>query len=115
MRHLPGEAGQHPQLETERHVLIDAHMGIKRIVLEHHRDIAVAGRDIVDHTVPDPDLTAGDLLQARDHTKSGSLTAAGRTDKHEELAIANIEIQVIDSRYLFARLRVGKGFTKFVK
>ncbi len=42
------------QLEREADVVVDAHVRVQRIVLEHHRDVSVLGLDIVDHTVTDP-------------------------------------------------------------
>ena len=36
-----------PELQPEGHVVIDRHVGIKRVVLEYHRDIAVLGRKVI--------------------------------------------------------------------
>ena len=44
--HLGG--GQLAALERERHVLADRHVRIERVVLEHHGDVAVARRQVVD-------------------------------------------------------------------
>jgi hypothetical protein len=40
---LPPEAAQLAQAQAEGDVVIHAHVGIERVVLEHHRHIAVAG------------------------------------------------------------------------
>ena len=37
-----------PQLERERQVVIDVHVGIKGVVLKDHRNVAVFGRNVVD-------------------------------------------------------------------
>ena len=40
------------------HVVVDAHMRIERVVLEHHRDVAIGGLDLVDDAAADVDLAA---------------------------------------------------------
>ena len=47
--------GDLPQLQRERHVLVHRHVRVERVVLEHHRDVAILGRDVVDHALADPD------------------------------------------------------------
>ncbi len=78
------------------HVVVDAHMRVERVVLEHHRDVAVGRLDLVDDTPADIDLAAGDGLQACDHAQQRGLAAAGRTDQHTELAVADVEIDALD-------------------
>ena len=41
--------GKFAQLEAERHVFADRHVRIERVVLEHHGDVAVLRRQVVDH------------------------------------------------------------------
>ena len=67
-------------------------MRIQRVVLEHHRDVAVARRHVVDHVAADPDLAVGDLLQPGDHAQRGGLAAAGRADQHDEFLIGDVEV-----------------------
>ena len=43
------------------------------------------------------DLEAvGDLLEARNHPQSGRLSAARRPDQHHELAVTDLELEVVD-------------------
>jgi hypothetical protein len=58
-------------LEAVGHVLVDRHVGIKRVILEDHGDIAVGGLEPVDHPAFDGDLAAADLLQPGDETQQG--------------------------------------------
>ena len=44
-------------LQAESHVVVDAHMRIERVVLEHHGDVAIHRRQLVHHRVADQDLT----------------------------------------------------------
>ena len=41
------------QLERERHVLAHGHVRVQRVALEHHRDVAVRGRRVVDDLAVD--------------------------------------------------------------
>ena len=46
------------QLEREAHVGGDRHVRIERVVLEHHGDVALLRRQVVDHAVADADFAA---------------------------------------------------------
>ena len=67
-------------------------MRIERVVLEHHRHVAVFRRHVVDHLAVDPDLAAGDVLEAGDHPQRRRFAAAGRADQNHELLVRDIEI-----------------------
>ena len=71
-------------------------MRVERVVLEHHRDVALARRKIVDDLSADADLAVADLLEPGDHAQRRRLAAAGGTDEHDELAFADLEVQVVD-------------------
>ena len=91
LRQLP-----HPQ--PERDVLVHREVRVERVALEHHRDVAVARRHVVDDPVADPDRAAGDVLQAGDHPQRGRLAAARRADEDHELAVADVEVEILDRR-----------------
>jgi hypothetical protein len=80
------------QPQAERHVVRDRHVRVERIVLEHHGDVAVLRRHIVDDMVIDGDLAVGDVLQPCDHAQRGRLAATGRSDQHDELVILDLEV-----------------------
>src|ERR1043166_5864095 len=46
--------------QAEGEIVVDAHVLVERVVLENHRDVAVARRQMIDHALPDPDIAAGD-------------------------------------------------------
>jgi len=50
--------------EGESHVLPHAHVRVEGVVLEDHRDVAVARGQVVDDAIADPDLARADVLQA---------------------------------------------------
>ena len=82
------------QLEREAHVVAHAHVRIERVVLEHHRDVAVLGRLVVHHVVADPQLALGDVLEPGDHAQGGGLAAAGGADEDHELAVLDLQAHV---------------------
>jgi hypothetical protein len=88
--------GRLAQLQAERQVLPHRHMRIQRIVLEHHRDIAVLGRQVVHHPVADADLALGDVLQPGDHSEGGGLATPRRAHEHHEVPIGDLQAQRVD-------------------
>ena len=79
------------QLQREAHVLAHAHVRIERVVLEHHRDVAVLGRLVVDDLVADAQLALADVLEPGDHPQRGRLPAPRRADEDDELAVLDLE------------------------
>ena len=72
-----------------------AQVRVERVVLEHHRDVAILRRQVVDDPVADRDRAVGDLLEPGDHAQGRRLAAPGRPDEHEELAVLDLEGQVL--------------------
>jgi hypothetical protein len=84
------------QLEREAHVVAHRHVRIQRVVLEHHRDVPVARRQIV-HPIPADDQVAlGDVFQTRDHAQRRRLPAPRRADEDHELPVTDLQIDVLD-------------------
>ncbi|GAB1362791.1 hypothetical protein MASR1M32_20270 [Rhodobacter sp.] len=92
---LLGDRGA-AHLHAKAHVLAHRHMRVKRVALEHHRDIAVAWRQIGHVARPDPDPARADLLKPRDHPQRGRLAAARRPQKHHELPFRDGQGNVLD-------------------
>ena len=88
--------GEFAQLQPERHVFGDRHVRIKRVVLEHHGDVAILRRQVVDHLAADRYLAVADFLEPRDHAQRRALAAARRPDQHDEFMIGYFEIDVAD-------------------
>lgn len=70
-------------------------MRVKRIVLEHHCNVAILRRNIVDEAVADIELTLGDLLETRDHAQRCGLSAAGRPNEHDEFLVRDLKIEIL--------------------
>ena len=82
------------QLKAERHILIDGHVRVERVVLEDHRDVAVLGGHVVDQLVADVELALADLLEPRDHAQGGGFAATGRADEDDELLVVDLEVEI---------------------
>src|SRR5262245_22822804 len=78
------------------HVVVDRHVRIERVVLEHHRDVAVLGLERVDDAPAYGDLALGDCLESGDHPQQGRLAAARRSEHDDELAVADLAIDAVD-------------------
>ncbi len=88
--------GELPDLESEAHVLADAHVRVQGVALEDHGDVAVPGRHVVDERVADVDLPGRDRLEAGDHPERCGLAAAGGPHQHGELLVLDLDRQVVD-------------------
>jgi len=82
------------QLQAEGHVVINRHMGIQRVVLEYHGDVAILGRDVVYQFVADVQLALGDFFQAGNHAQGGGLTAAGGADQNDKFLVFDIQAEI---------------------
>src|SRR5690606_1274703 len=94
-------------LEGEAHVLGDGHVRVQRVVLEHHCDVAVLRRHVGDVAVADEDATRVDLFEAGEHAQRGGLTATGGADENEELAVGDLDVQLVDRGASAARVEAG--------
>ena len=83
------------QLQPKGEVVVHAHVRVERVALEDHGDVAVLRRDVIDHAVADQEPAVADLLKAGHATERGRLAAAGRSDQDEELAIIDLEVEVV--------------------
>ena len=92
--------GDLAQLQAEREVVEDAHVRVERVALEDHRDVAVLGREVVDHAVADLELALGDVLEAGDHAQRGRLAAARRADEDQELLVLDLEVEIVDGDHI---------------
>ena len=86
--------GKLPQGETESHVLINGHVGVKGVVLEDHGNVPVFGGKVVDHLVVDEDIPGGDVLEAGHHAQGGRLAATAGADQDHELFVRDLQVEI---------------------
>src|SRR5215472_8365563 len=72
-------------------------MGVQRVVLKHHGDIAILRRQVGDLFAADVYLAGSDLFQAGDNAKDRGLAAAGWADEHHELAVLDPKRDTVHS------------------
>ena len=83
------------QLQPERHVVVQVHVGVERVALEHHRDAALGRRHVVDQAAADAHLAAGDVLQPGDRAQQRRLAAARRADEDHEFAVPDLQVDAM--------------------
>ena len=88
--------GELADLQREGEVLADGHVREERVVLEHHADAALVGRHRVDRPAGEGDLAVGRGLEAREHHQAGGLARPGGAEHRQELALADMEVEVFD-------------------
>ena len=91
-------------LEVEADVLGHGHVRVQRVRLEDHRDVAILRRHIGDVSVADQDVAVVDRLESGQHPQRRGLSAARGADEHEELAVADLEVEGIHGRRIGARI-----------
>ena len=67
-------------------------MGIKSVILEYHRDIAILRFQIVDDRSVNGDGSCGDVFQTREHTQGRGFAASRRTDENDELVFLHRKV-----------------------
>ena len=103
--------GHLAELQGEGHVLVDGHVGIQGVALEHHGDIPVFGFHVVHELPVDVQLAAADFLQAGHHAQGGGLAAAGGANQDDELVVLNIQVEGLHGHNALVRhLEVGLLF-----
>ena len=94
------------QLQGVADVPAHGQVRVQRIALEHHGDVPVLRRG-VGHVAPaDRDLTLGHLLETRHHAQEGGLAAAGGAHEHEQLAVGDVEVDVVHG-HVAVRVALG--------
>src|SRR5437870_1808107 len=84
------------QLQAELHVVEHAQVRVERLALKYHGNIAVAWGQVVDHSVGDADVAAGDLFQSGDHPECGRLPTTRRPHQTDEFTIGDVEVELGD-------------------
>ena len=84
-------------LEGKADVFVDVHIGVERIALEHHGDIAVFRIEVIDPLAIDENIAFCGLLETGDHAHGRRLATAGGAEQNEELFIGNREVEIIDA------------------
>ena len=103
------------ELQREGHVVIDGHVGIQGVVLEHHGDVPILGGHVVDQPVADVQLAAGDLLQTGNHPQCGGLAAAGGADQDDKFPVRDVQAELLDGDDSFlGDLKIGLLLHRFV-
>src|SRR3546814_4365137 len=91
-------ARQPTQLEAERDVLCNGHVGEQRVALEHEAGIALMRRHRGEVAVIADDRAARRPDQPGDHPERRRLAAAGRPEQPHERAALDLTVEPVDRR-----------------
>ena len=99
-----------PDTEAESEVLGDGEVGIERVVLEDHGDVAIAGRQTADVGIADENAAGGETFEAGNHTQGAGLATTGRTKQDNKRLVGDFQGQAKDGRdFLAAATAVDFG------
>jgi hypothetical protein len=73
-------------------------MRVEAVILEDHRDVALAWSEMRDVALVDSYRTRGDFFEAGNHAEDRRLARARASDEDQQLTIGNGEIKVFDDR-----------------
>ena len=83
---------------------LNAHVREERVGLEHHVDGTIVGRH-AGHVLPvDQDAARGRRLEAREHAQERRLAGARAAEQAEQLALVDVERDVVDGEDVVAEL-----------
>src|SRR5690606_1328885 len=89
--------GQILEPQRKRDVLEHREVRVERVVLKHHREVALVRRRLVHALAVDAKLAGRDRLETDDHPQQRRLPAARRADEDHQLAVLDVERDVVDS------------------
>jgi hypothetical protein len=75
-------------------------VGIQGVILEHHRDVAILGGNVVDEFAVDVEFALGDVLEAGDHAERRGFSAARGTDEDDKFLVVYGDVGVLDGAYV---------------
>ena len=69
-------------------------------MLQHERHVALGRAPVRDVGAADGDLARGRLLEPGDQPQRRRLAGAGLAEQHEELAVVDVEVEVLQRAWL---------------
>ena len=77
-------------------VLAHGHVRVEGVVLKDHGHVSLARRNVVDDLTVKTNLASGHGLEPGDQPQQGGLAATRRPDEHDELAVVDFKVHVVD-------------------
>jgi hypothetical protein len=90
--------------QPEREVVEHRHLRIQRVVLEDHRDVALARRHTVHQRIADEHRARRHRLEPGEHPQRRRLAGAGRPHEHHELRVGDLQRQLAHGLHLAEQL-----------
>ena len=96
-------------LQREQYVAQHRQVRVQRVVLEYHAHAAQLGREVGHVVVTEEDATRGGLFQPADQVQRRALAAPAGAEKAHQLAVGDLEREVVDRDDVFFDLSVAVG------
>ena len=77
-------------------VLEHRHVREQGVVLEHHADVALVRRQVVDGAPFENDVAVGGGFESGEHHQAGGLARPGRTQHGQEFTAVDVEVEFLD-------------------
>ena len=85
-----------PKHQAEGHIVVNAHVRIKRVILEHHGNVTIPRWDVIHQCAANGDIARGDFLQPSNHAERGGFAAARRPDQDDEFVVGDFKVNAFD-------------------
>ena len=85
--------------QPEGDVVVHRQMRVKRVILEHHRDIAITRPQLIDHPAPDLYLAAADVFETCDASQQRALTAARWANEDDKFAVVDAQVDALEGMH----------------
>ena len=83
-------------VQRKHDVLAHGQRRIERIELEHHRDVALVGPEVIHPLSSDDDVAGAGALKPGDDAQGRRLAASGGTQEADDLSRRDAEAHVLD-------------------
>src|SRR5471032_280071 len=84
--------------QRKAQVFRHGHVREQGVILEHHADIPLVRRNVVDRAAAQLNFTRRRGFETREHHQAGGLARAGRTEQGKEFALSDFKIEVFDDQ-----------------
>ena len=81
-------------------ILKNGHVRVQGVALEDHADVAVFRLHLIDNAIAEADDAVGRLVNAGQGQQRGRLAAAGGPEESHELAVFDVQRQILDADHI---------------
>src|SRR5205823_2094326 len=84
------------EAQTEGEVVVNAHVRIQSVALEHHCDVPILRSNVVHQPVANVDIAIRNFFESSNQSQTGGLAATRWTDENEKLFVFDLDRDVVN-------------------